>query len=149
MYKFEPTSRKDLPHIAAWIKADPWHKGEARNDPEFLLTGKGLLVFCLHDDKGPVCYVRLDQEGELARVATQFGPEVEVSKRRVAVGLASAMLPAIKEFARTLGLKGLIYESDSPLLIMFCEKQGFHAVGNNDYLWATEENEHVPNVWRT
>jgi hypothetical protein len=140
MFQIKPVLKKDIPHIDSWIKADPWHKDEVRNDPEFLLTGKGLLTFVLLDDKGPVCYVRLDKEGDLARVATQFGPESEVSKRRVAVGLAKAMLPAIKEFARAKKLKGLVYESDSPLLIMFCEKQGFVAAGHNDYVWPTEGN---------
>jgi hypothetical protein len=139
MYHFNTTTQEDIPHIAGWIKADPWHKDEIRNDPEFLMTGKGLLVFCLCDDKGPVCYVRLDREGDMARVATQFGPESEVSKRRVVLGLAKAMLPAIKHFATVNGLKGLIYESENPLLISFCEKQGFFAVSHNDYAWLAEE----------
>jgi hypothetical protein len=139
MYQFNVTTPADLPHISGWIKSDPWHKDEVRSNPEFLMTGNGLLVFCLCDDKGPVCYVRLDREGKFARVATQFGPENEVSKRRVAMGLAKAMLPAIKQFARGSGLEGLIYESDSPLLISFCEKQGFFAVGHNDYVWLTED----------
>lgn len=125
----------DLPLIAEWIKADPWHRDEVRNDPAFLLSGKGLLTFCLFDDDGPLCFTRLDAEGELIRVAVQFGPNI--SKRRLVVGMVRTFFPTIKNFAVLRKSKGLIYESISPTLIAFCEKQGFVAVGNDDYMWPT------------
>jgi hypothetical protein len=127
----------DLPTIAAWIKADPWHRDEARNDPAFLLTGKGLLTFCLCDDEGPLCYTRLDPEGDLIRAAVQFAPTEQISKRRLIIGMLKMFFPVIKQFARNRKSKGLIYESVSPTLIAFCEKQGFVSVGNDDYVWPT------------
>jgi hypothetical protein len=136
------TTEVDLPQISEWIQADPYHKDDPRNQAEFLMTGLGLLTFCLTDDKGPLCYVRLDAEGDLMRLATQFGPEEEVSKRRLVVGLLNEGIPAIIAFGKENGYKGIIFESVSPSLIAFMDKAGFKSVGGVDYQ-LTFEVDHV------
>jgi len=123
----------DLPQIEEWIKADPYHKDDARNQATFLQTGSGLLTFCLTDDQGPLCYVRLDAEGEVMRLATQFAPESEVSKRRLVHGLLNEGIPAIIAFGKENGYKGIVFESTSPTLIAFMGKLGFKSVGGVDY----------------
>jgi len=143
MVKLRATIESDLPLLTEWLKADPWHKDEARNDPSTLLTGKGLLSFCLCDDEGPLCFSRLDKEGELIRVAVQFAPEGTVSKRRLIVGMMKSFFPAIKQFAVDQKAEGLIYESVSPTLIAFCDKQGFKSVGDNQYVWPNGVIQHV------
>jgi hypothetical protein len=128
-----PTIHEDLPQIEEWIKADPWHKEDSRHTAEFLLTGGGLLAFCLLDEKGPLCFVRLDAEEDMVRLSTQFGPEQEVSKKRLVVGMLSEGIPAIKNFARNKGYKGIVFESTSETLINFMNQQGFFKVEGDDY----------------
>jgi len=135
-----PTTREDLPQIEEWIKADPWHKDDPTWKAEGLLTGNGVLCFCLSDDKGPLCFVRLDAEGEMLRLATQFGPENEVSKSRLVAGLLSMGIPAIIEFGKVKGYKGIVFESTSESLIAFMNRLGFFkAAGENDYALTFEE----------
>lgn len=128
------TTENDLSQIEEWIQADPWHKDEDRHTAEFLLTGGGLLAFCLTDEKGPLCFVRLDSEGDMVRLSTQFGPESEIDKKRLVVGLLNEGIPAIKAFAQKMGYKGIVFESTSESLIKFMDKQGFFkAAGEHDY----------------
>jgi hypothetical protein len=136
-------NESDLPQIAEWIKADPWHRDDPRHQPEFLLTGNGLMTFCLTDKEGPLCYVRLDAEGEVMRLATQFAPESEVSKRRLVHGLLSEGIPFIIAFGRESGYKGIVFESTSPSLIAFMGKMGFKSVGGDDYQLTFGEDTHV------
>ena len=132
-----PTTEEDLPKIREWLAADPWHKANPKHSAEFLLTGQGMLTFCLTDDEGPLCFVRLDKEGDWdepwARLATQFGPESEVSKRRLVAGLLGSGIPAIILHAQEHGCLGIVFESVSPALITFMGKLGFKAAGGDDY----------------
>lgn len=137
------TQESDLPQITEWIQADPWHRDDPRHTAEFLLTGNGLMTFCLTDDKGPLCYVRLDDEGSVMRLATQFGPESEVAKRRLVHGLLSEGIPFIIAFGRENGYKGIIFESTSPSLIAFMDKLGFKSVGGADYQLTFEDPKNV------
>jgi len=138
MVKLTPTLPSDLEKIQKWIQVDPWHKDETRHSAEFLLTGNGLLTFCLTDDNGPICFVRLDAEGEMLRLATQFGPESEVSKKRLVVGLLSMGIPAIVKFGKDQGFKGIVFESTSESLVAFMSRQGFKHVNDNDYALVFE-----------
>jgi hypothetical protein len=141
--KITVTTSADLEQIREWIEADPYHKDDPRCTAEGLLTGNGALTFCLGDDEGPLCFVRLDAEGEFLRLSTQFGPESEVSKKRLIVGLLSTGIPAIVIFAKEGKYKGIIFESKSPSLIKFMEKQGFFPVSHDDYALIFEEQTHV------
>jgi len=144
MADLSPTTRKDIPKIEEWIAVDPFHKDEDQHSAEWLLTGNGILSFCVADDQGPLCYVRLDAEGDMLRLATQFGPESQVSKKRLVTGLLSAGIPAIIEFGKNKGYKGIVFESISESLIAFMERQGFFkAAGKNDYSLTFEEAAHV------
>jgi hypothetical protein len=143
MLKLQPIIDTDLERIRDWVQADPFHKDDPKNQAEFLLTGNGLLTFCLVDDVGPLCYVKLDAEGDLVRLATQFGPESEVSKRRLIVGMLKMGIPAVINFAKSKGYKGIVFESISPTLISFMSKQGFKAADGNDYALAFGENADV------
>lgn len=131
------TTLEDVPLIESWIKADPFHSLENRNEAEWLLTGGGLLSFCLTDPKGPLCFVRLDVDKDetLVRVAIQFGPESEISKRRLVVGLMRLGFPAIIRFAKNEKFKGVIFESVNSALIDFLKEHQdvTKSVGINDY----------------
>lgn len=134
-----PTTGEDLPRIKEWIASDPFHKGDPSWQAEGLLTGNGILAFCVTDADGPLCFVRLDVRGEMLRLATQFGPEEEVSKKRLVVGLIASGIPAIKTFAEEKGFKGIVFESMNESLIEFMKKQGFNTVENHDYIWFVAE----------
>lgn len=131
MIKFTVSTTDDLPQIAEWVAADPYHKHQGQ--PEWWLTGNGLLAFCVQDTKGPLTFVRLDAEGEYIRVHTQFAPESVVSKRRLVVGMLHGFARLI-ELYKGEGKKGMIFNSVSPTLIGFMDKQfQFQSVGNDDY----------------
>ena len=139
-----PTIESDIEQIREWIQVDSWHKDDPSWSAEGLLTGNGALTFCVADEEGPLCFVRLDVEGDMLRLATQFGPEDKVSKRRLVVGLLSTGIPAITEFGKQKGFKGIVYESINESLIAFMERQGFFkAAGVNDYALIFGENTYV------
>lgn len=121
MITFNPSTEADIPRIKEWASADIYHKDQ--NLPEWWVTGNGLLAFVLHDEKGPVFYVRLD-DGEYARLSVQFAPVEIVPKRRL-VRTMIQCLPRLIEITKRHGNKGLIFDSESPSLISFMEKFGF------------------------
>jgi len=96
-----------------------------------MVTGHGLLSFCVQDDEGPVCYVKLTKDEDLVRCAMQFAPEAEVSRKRVSMALNIAGVPAMKIYAEKEGYRGLVFESINPELIEFSKRFGFEAAGNN------------------
>jgi hypothetical protein len=88
----------------------------------------------LMDDKGPLTYVRLDDEGEYVRLHTQFAPVSEVSKRRLVVGMLQCMSLLSDTYKAQKGRKGFVFQSVSPTLIAFMSKrQGFSSIGNDEY----------------
>ena len=120
MAKLIPTTQEDIKQIKEWISLDLFHKDDPSfKGPEKLLTGQGLLSFCLADDEGSICFVRLDAEGDMVRFATQFGPEAEVSKRRLVIGLLSTGIPALIAFAKNNKYKGLVFETMNESLVTF------------------------------
>jgi hypothetical protein len=123
----------DIPQIQDWIDADPFHKDDPDFYAEGLLTGCGALAFCVVDDDGPLCFVLLTPEGDRLRLATQFAPEEQVSKRRLISGLLSTGIPAILIFAKDKGYKGVVFESVNASLINFMDKNGFKPAGGDDY----------------
>lgn len=130
------STEQDLPQIAAWVAADPYHKHQGQ--PEWWLTGNGLLAFCLLDDKGPLTYVRLDEEGEYVRINTQFAPREEVSQRRLVVGMLKCMKVLTELYIKDK--KGFVFDSVSPTLIAFMSKrEGFSSIGNDQYQIDFEE----------
>ncbi len=143
MIRLTETTESDVAQIREWLAADPWHRDDSRNVPELMTTGNGLLAFCLQDDEGPLAYVKLTKEDELARIAIQFASEEIVSKKRLVVGLVKAGIPAMIMMALENKLKGLVFESVAPGLIAFGEKQGFKSIGNDDYALLFEDYTHV------
>lgn len=137
------TTVEDIPMIARWIAADPDHRDDARSSPEFLLTGLGALAFKVVDDKGPLFFTRLDVEGDMLRLATQFGPPEEVSKNRLVTALLSTGIPAIINFAKRGKYRGIVFESTTESLIKFMDKQGFKPAGGDDYALTFEVNTDV------
>lgn len=133
MATLRPTIAADVEKIESWILQDPFHKDDSRCTPDGLLTGNGVLTFCVQDDEGPLCFVRLDDEHGLLRLSTQFAPESEVNKKRLIVGLLNAGIPAIIEFGKNNGYGGIIFESVNDSLIKFMEKQKFFPVSHDDY----------------
>lgn len=143
MVTMRPTIGTDLEKIESWIFQDPFHKDDPRCTPQGLLTGNGELTFCLQDEIGALCFVRLDSEDQMLRLSTQFGPESEVSKKRLVVGLLSLGIPVIIKFGKNRGFKGIVYESTSDSLIAFMQKQHFKPVGGIDYALIFGEDRDV------
>lgn len=140
MINVSETTESDIPQIAEWIAADPWHCNDPKwQNPKNLITGNGLMSFCLSDESGRLAYVQLLDDGDDARIAVQFAPEEEVSKRRLILGLIKVGIPVMKGLAEGFEKKGLVFETFSPLLIGFAEKNGFKRVGEtDDYRFAIE-----------
>lgn len=137
MIKLTASIESDIGQIREWIAADPYHKHQGQ--PEWWLTENGLLAFCLMDDKGPLTFVRLDEEGEYIRIHTQFAPESVVSKRRLVVGMLQCV-GVLTDIYKTQGKKGFVFESISPTLIAFMNKhKGFSSIGSNQYRVDFEE----------
>lgn len=65
------TTMEDRDRLAEWIAAD---NSKKHAEPESWYTGKGLMSFKYEDTKGPVCYIRLDKEGDLATNGTPPPP---------------------------------------------------------------------------
>ena len=136
MINFSESITADIPQLEEWIAHDPYHFHQG--NPEWWLTGNGLLTFTLLDERGPLCYVRLDEEGEHVRIHTQFAPEAVVSKRRLLVGMIQCMTKLI-ELCRPQK-RGMVFNSVSPSLIAFMGKRfSFMSVGNDDYRLDFEE----------
>jgi hypothetical protein len=126
------STEQDVPQIQEWIKLDPHHK---EHDPKWWLTGNGLLSFVLLDDKGPLCYVRLDKEDNMVRLHTQFGPREEVNKIRLIKGMLHCIPIVISFSMGQRDVTGVVFSSVSESLIFFMEKKyDFKSVGNDDYV---------------
>lgn len=145
MINISETTQDDIPQIAEWIAADPWHSGDPKwQHPENMITGCGLMSFCLEDESGPLAYVQLLDYGNDARIAMQFAPEEQVNKRRLILGLIKVGIPVMLGLAEGFEKKGLVFETFSPLLIGFAEKNGFRRVGEtDDYRFAIEGQSNV------
>jgi hypothetical protein len=134
MINFSPSTADDLEQLGEWIAHDPYHFHLGQ--PEWWLTGvKGsLLAFCLMDERGPLTYVRLDEEGGYVRIHNQFAPDTVVSKRRLVVGMLACMEKLIEIFKLPPSKKGMIFNSVSPTLVAFMSKRlGFKPVEDDDY----------------
>jgi hypothetical protein len=128
MISFVPTTFEDVPQLARWIQADPWHT--IKDSTDWWIHG--YLTFKLADDKGTVIFVRFDREKDVLRLHSQFGPLSEVSERRV----ASAIIQGIQNFipyAKLDGATGIITESISVKLVSFLQQHlGFKPVLSTD-----------------
>ncbi len=144
MIKITETTPQDVEQIKEWLAADPWHVDDPRNMPELMVTGQGLMSFCIQDDIGPVMYMKFTDDGDNMRVGVQFAPPEIVSKRRVALSLIKVGFPLMKGYGQGLGKKGVVFESFNPALTEFCGKNGFMNVeGSNDFRYVIEEQHDV------
>jgi hypothetical protein len=133
--KFTNSVLSDIPQIQEWINMDSDHC--EKSTPEWWLTGSGVLSFCLQDDKGPLCYVRLDA-GERMRLHTQFAPREEVSKLRLVKGMLWC-IPKVVEFADSKKAKGVVFSSKNQELIDFMQRRfAFIPVDGDDYAFDFE-----------
>ena len=136
MINFSESITADIPQLEEWIAHDPYHFHQG--NPEWWLTGNGLLAFTLLDERGPLCYVRLDEEGKYVRIHTQFAPEAVVSKRRLLVGMIQCMTKLI-ELCRPQK-RGMVFNSVSPSLIAFMGKRfNFVIDKDDDYVLEFKE----------
>jgi hypothetical protein len=131
MINLSESTLDDLEQLTEWILHDPYHFHQGQ--PEWWLTGNdNLLAFCLMDEIGPVCYVRLDSENGYVRIHTQFAPESVVGKRRLVSAMVQCMSKLIEFYKESA--KGMIFNSVSPSLVAFMSKNlKFESVGNDDY----------------
>jgi hypothetical protein len=119
--KFSPTEITDIYQLMEW--------GVPESQVEDWLSGNAdLLSFCLQDEVGPLLFCRYHHEGDLARMYTIFGPEPEVSKKRIAIGMTKG-LPVVYDFMKKKGIKGIIYTTPNEALVKWMsEHQGFSAM---------------------
>lgn len=132
MIHFSESTVEDIPQLNEWIIHDPYHFHQGQ--PEWWLTGHegSLLAFCLMDERGPLTFVRLDNEGEYARIHTQFAPRDVVSRHRLVSGMLQCMESLIELYKGNK--KGMIFNSINPTLIAFmCKRLGFKSIGSDDY----------------
>ena len=141
MIKFVPAIETDLPQIQEWIDKDEDHQN--RMGAEWWLTGSDCVIaFCVDDDLGPTMYVRMDKEGELARMHTQFAPQDEVPKKRLIASLLEGF-PRLAKIMKVMLFKGIVFESTSESLVKFMSTLGFKPMGGkeniDDYVLVFEE----------
>lgn len=118
---------EDKQRLQEWIDFDSSKK---HAEPEGWYTGKGLLSFRYDDSKGPVCYIRMDKEDNLARLYYLFVPNAET---RIAKAILKT-IPMCADVAKEQNLKGLVYDSVSLKLIDFCWRAfGFVSAGGDNY----------------
>ena len=119
--RFSPTEISDIPQLEDWgVPSD--------RTADWLSGNSKLLTFCLQDDAGPLLFCRYEPEGDLARMYTIFGPEAEVSKRRIVIGMTQG-LPVVYDYMKKQGLKGIIYTTENESLVKWMESnQNFHSM---------------------
>ena len=142
MINFTPTTYADRVQILQWITLDPYHTQDASEESvDLFLTDRDNLLSCaVKDEEGIVFYLQLRQEGELVRIGTQFGPEDQVSKKRVVEAIKDALV-STKVLVQSAGAEGFVYESTSHSLIKFMSSFGFVPHKGNDYLWVFGKGE--------
>jgi hypothetical protein len=130
--KFSPTEITDIYQLMEW--------GVPESQVEDWLSGNAdLLSFCLQDDSGPLLFCRYHPEGDLARMYTIFGPESEVSKKRIAIGMSQG-LPVVYDFMKKKGIKGIIYTTPNESLVKWMhEQQNFISTISGDQVKYFEE----------
>lgn len=112
--KFSPTEITDIPQLVEWGVPED-------RTAEWLSGNSLLLTFCLMDDEGPLLFCRYEPEGSLARMYTIFGPEEEVSKKRIVMGMIVG-LPVVYGFMKSKGLKGIIFHTENDSLVQWMQK---------------------------
>jgi hypothetical protein len=132
MIHFEPVAAEDLDLLNLWIALDDHHHGQSS---EFWLTGTAgsLLAFRLADNEDTLLYARCDEPADgVVRLHIQFLPTEVVSKRKLIAGMLKA-IPVLFDYLKTVA-SVVVFESVSPALISFFERQTFKSVGKDDYL---------------
>lgn len=133
MITLKTSGEQDIPKLADWIKADPYHRDHS--DPVWWLTGNGVLSGLVEDESGILGYIRFDRDGDLLRMHTQFGPREEVSKQRLVDGML-LFIPLMQTYCKTQKATGIIFESTSPSLIGFMKlKFGFEDFSQDNFIW--------------
>lgn len=107
-----------LPLLTHWIESDKHHRGDSA---EWWFT-PGVLNSVIEDEVGIVCFVKLVKTDIGLTLHTQFGPQSEVSVRRLIPVILEA-IPKIIEVAKPYG--SLSFQSVSPRLISFMKRFGF------------------------
>lgn len=122
MIKLIATVKEDISQIQEWAEADPWHHNH--NQPEWWITGsEGYVAGCVQDDKGPVFYLKVEEEDENFRLHVQFAPRTEVSRKRLVMAMREVSV-ALFVFLLSKG-KGIIFNSENPSLVRFMSSMGF------------------------
>lgn len=122
MVRLIPTVKEDIPQIREWSEVDQWHHNQ--NQPDWWITGSdGFVAGCAQDDKGPVFYLKVEEEEENFRLHVQFAPQTEVSRKRLIIAMREVSV-ALFGFLLSKG-KGIIFNSENPSLVRFMWSMGF------------------------
>lgn len=118
-------TESDKPTISKWISRDPDHS-KKKMTAEFFFVPE-TLPFAIEDETGVVMFVRIDLHGAAAVMHIQFD---EGERRRTAIALIKSF-PIVRDSAKSVGARAIIFDSVSPSLIAFCKKRlGFQALPN-------------------
>jgi hypothetical protein len=121
-------TQDDRAILAAWITDDPFSDG--RKYVDFWYDPKQFAV-CAADEKGPVIYLRFEAQPPEMRIHMQFCVE---TRRIVRIMLMD--WDEVRELVVSTGATGIVFESQSPKLVAFCEKAyGFKRVGESNDYW--------------
>jgi hypothetical protein len=127
--EFRVLAESDKELLKNWIAADPEHSAKGMT-PDFFFNPTSISM-AIGDYSGPGIFVRVDPEAPSSvRLHIQFSDnEVRSGK---------AMLRGWPTFSQGIwnsGVKRMVFESKSPLLIGFCKRCfGFSKVeGTDDY----------------
>jgi hypothetical protein len=127
----KPATESDLPQIAKWIEADCFHTNQPST---FWLTGSDCFFASkVEDDEGTLAYVRIEEEDNDYRIHTQFAPESEVIRSRIAKGIIN-FITTLQQIGKENGKERLITESINPELIAFLARLGFVPFEGDDYV---------------
>jgi len=134
MIKLSTSDERDIETIQRWAEQDidPAHHSV---DPYWWLTGVegSLLAFRVDDEHGPVGYMRIDREGDLCRLHTQFAPREEVQKLRLVKAMLKCV-PIVLDYSKQQQASMVVFQSTSELLIDFMKRKfGFEPAGGSDY----------------
>lgn len=121
-------TQADKAVLVDWISTDPFNDG--RKYPEFWYDPKQFSV-CAADEKGPVIYLRFEAEPPKMRIHMQFC----LDTRRI-VRIMLMDWDEVRKLIESTGAKAIVFESQSPKLVAFCEKAyGFARVGESNDYW--------------
>lgn len=130
--RIRPLTEADRPIVEAWIAGEPTHQN---NTFEFY-TETGCRSVIVEDDDGVVLVTKFTP---CLRMDTEFSSNTKRVARAITYGLDEMEKQALSQ-----GFKEIVYESDSPALIAFCERRGYRKSSDHRKVIKTCPKVYIP-----